>query len=175
RNLRVVSDRVNPEKFYAYDGERGEVYASADAGETFIVRARNLPTGFGRLHAAPGFEGELWLSTGSGSRHAAGSGLYRSTDSGQSFTRVNTIAEVYTLGFGKAAPRRNYPAIYVAGKVANVQGLFRSDDTGQTWTRINDDLHQYGQINVITGDPRIYGRVYIGTGGRGILYGDPAR
>ncbi|HKQ51679.1 MAG TPA: xyloglucanase, partial [Pyrinomonadaceae bacterium] len=50
RNLRVVSDRVNPEKFYAYDGQRGEVYASDDDGETFMVRARNLPTGFGRLH-----------------------------------------------------------------------------------------------------------------------------
>ena len=26
----------------------------------------------------------------------------------------------------------------------------------------------------VTGDPRIYGRVYFATGGRGVLYGEPA-
>jgi xyloglucan-specific exo-beta-1,4-glucanase len=175
RNLKVISDRVNPDKFYAYDREEGKVYASADGGETFRVTAQNLPAGFGTLRAAPGFEGDLWLSTGSGSRHTTGDGLYRSTDSGKSFIKVESIAEVYALGFGKAAQGQSYPAIYVAGKVADVQGLFRSDDAGRTWVRINDDLHQFGQINVITGDPRIYGRIYIGTGGRGILYGDPAK
>jgi xyloglucan-specific exo-beta-1,4-glucanase len=175
RNLKVISDRVSPDKFYAYDRQEGKVYASADGGETFRVSAQNLPAGFGTLRAAPGFEGDLWLSTGSGSRHTTGDGLYRSTDSGKSFIKVESIAEVYALGFGKAAQGRGYPAVYVAGKVADVQGLFRSDDAGRTWVRINDDLHQFGQINVITGDPRIYGRVYLGTGGRGILYGDPAK
>ena len=40
--------------------------------------------------------------------------------------------------------------------------------------RINDDQHQWGRAGdtAITGDPRIYGRVYIGTNGRGIIYGD---
>jgi len=47
------------------------------------------------------------------------------------------------------------------------------DDAGLSWVRINDDKHQYGNIGeAITGDPRIYGRVYIGTNGRGIIYGD---
>ncbi|WP_437822047.1 hypothetical protein [Sorangium sp. So ce1078] len=48
-------------------------------------------------------------------------------------------------------------------------------DGGAAWTRINDDQHQYGAANtVITGDPRVYGHVYIDTNGRGIVYGDLA-
>lgn len=63
----------------------------------------------------------------------------------------------------------------MTGSVGGVSGVFRSDDEGATWVRINDDRHQYGSINqTITGDPRIYGRVYLGTNGRGILYADPA-
>lgn len=37
---------------------------------------------------------------------------------------------------------------------------------------INDDAHQFGSLGVIAGDPRIYGRVYLGTQGRGIVLGD---
>ena len=41
--------------------------------------------------------------------------------------------------------------------------------------RINDDAHQWGlRFRAISGDPRRYGRVYIATDGRGLLYGDPA-
>jgi photosystem II stability/assembly factor-like uncharacterized protein len=63
----------------------------------------------------------------------------------------------------------------LVGKVKGVYGFFRSDDAGATWVRINDDQHQYGWVSVITGDARVHGRVYIGSGGRGILYGDPAK
>jgi xyloglucan-specific exo-beta-1,4-glucanase len=45
-----------------------------------------------------------------------------------------------------------------------------------TWLRLNDDQHEYGRrYRVIAGDPRIFGRVYVGTDGRGIVYGDIAR
>jgi hypothetical protein len=41
--------------------------------------------------------------------------------------------------------------------------------------RINDDQHQYGSTNAaITGDPRVFGRVYVSTNGRGIIYGEPS-
>jgi hypothetical protein len=72
------------------------------------------------------------------------------------------------------APRHQYPAIYLIGTLrANEQAIFRSIDQGASWTRVNDDEHQYGTQSIVAGDPRIYGRVYVGTNGRGVLYGDP--
>jgi xyloglucan-specific exo-beta-1,4-glucanase len=64
--------------------------------------------------------------------------------------------------------------MYLTGIIQDTEGLFRSTDAGQTWLRIDDPAHQFGSKESITGDPRIFGRVYFGTGGRGILYGDPA-
>jgi hypothetical protein len=78
------------------------------------------------------------------------------------------------VGFGKAAPGKSYPAVYLVGTVNGVDGVFRSVDSGQSWTRINDDQHQYAWIGqAVSGDPRVYGRVYLATNGRGILYADP--
>jgi len=59
------------------------------------------------------------------------------------------------------------------GKINDKPGFYRSDDAGANWVRINDDQHQFGFCGVIIGDPRVYGRVYVGTGGRGILVGEP--
>jgi xyloglucan-specific exo-beta-1,4-glucanase len=64
-------------------------------------------------------------------------------------------------------------ALYSSAQVNGVRGIFRSDNAGAGWVRINDDQHQYGSTDAaITGDPRVYGRVYIGANGRGIIFGD---
>jgi xyloglucan-specific exo-beta-1,4-glucanase len=101
-------------------------------------------------------------------------GLWHSTDSGLSFAKLANVQEADNVGFGKAAPGQNYPAIYIPAKVGGLRGIYRSDDGGATWLRINDDQHQWGVAGAaaITGDPRIYGRVYLSTNGRGIIYGD---
>jgi len=53
-------------------------------------------------------------------------------------------------------------------------GLFRSTDAAQHWLRINDDAHQWGLVLHVSGDPKVFGRVYVGSHGRGVIYGDPA-
>ena len=55
-----------------------------------------------------------------------------------------------------------------------VSGVFRSIDGGSSWLRITDDQHQFGgsAISVVEGDPDVYGRVYLGGYGRGVVYGD---
>jgi hypothetical protein len=165
----VASDRVNPKKFYGFSA--GKFYVSINSGAAFTATAATgLPTsGSVFVKAVAGHEGDIWLAGGSG----ATAGLWHSTDSGATFTKVSTVDSALNIGFGKAAPGQTYPALYAIATVAGVAGVFRSDDEGGTWVRINDDQHQYGNIGqAITGDPRIYGRVYLGTNGRGIVYGD---
>jgi hypothetical protein len=85
---------------------------------------------------------------------------------------VNAIQNAAAVGFGLGATCGTY-VVYLSGQANGVSGIFRSDDQGVTWQRIDDPQHQYGAIGYIAGDPRMYGRVYLGSGGRGILYGDP--
>ncbi|MGR6973039.1 1,4-beta-glucanase [Streptomyces cynarae] len=164
-----VADPADPALFYAYDTDTGTLYASTDSGRTFTVRATGLPSGDSqfKLVAAPGRSGDLWLST-------KWNGLYRSTDGGVGFSKIGSCWASYTLGFGKAADGAAYPAIYQVGSTGSITAVYRSDDEAKTWVRINDDAHQWGWIGeVITGDPRVYGRVYLATNGRGIQYGEP--
>ena len=158
----VVSDRFNLLKFYAFDSATGTVFVSKDGGVTFLAGATGLPGG--TLYASPGAEGDLWLATNSG--------LFHSTTSGASFNNIGTVQQAYNLGFGKAAPSSNHPALYLSGQINNLLAIFRSTDGGSNWKRINDDHHQWGAVYPIIGDPRVFGRVYIGTNGRGIIRGD---
>jgi photosystem II stability/assembly factor-like uncharacterized protein len=168
----VRSDRVNPLKFYAFAS--GTFYASADGGQTFAATAAgNLPPAgsSAQFKATPGREGDIWLAGGSSTTVY---GIWHSLDGGNSFSKVSSVDAASTIGFGKPAPSHKYPALYSSAEVSGTWGIYRSDDAGFTWIRINDDRHQYALTNsTITGDPRIYGRVYFGTNGRGIIYGDP--
>jgi xyloglucan-specific exo-beta-1,4-glucanase len=168
----VESDRVDPARFYAYAA--GTFYSSVDGGATFTATpAAGLPAeGSVRFKARPGAAGDLWLAGG----NTAGGvyGLWHSTDGGTSFTRLSTVDEADAVGFGKAKVRGGYPAVFVTAKVRGVRGIFRSDDAGRRWIRVNDDRHQYAWTGAaITGDPRVFGRVYLATNGRGVIYGEP--
>jgi xyloglucan-specific exo-beta-1,4-glucanase len=160
----VESDRVDPMRFYGHSA--GRFYLSVDGGAHFTAAAA-LPQATAKFKAVPGVRGDLWL--------AGEGGLWHSVDSGASFTRVTTVASGLSVGFGRAAPGSTYPALYLAGTVDGVVGVYRSDNAGAGWLRINDDAHQYGNMGeTITGDPRVYGRVYLGTNGRGILVAEPS-
>ncbi len=164
----VAADRVDPKRFYGFAA--GKFYTSTDGGATFTASAATgLPSGTAHVKAVAGHQGDVWVAGGSGSAY----GLWHSTDSGATFTKLGNVAEADNIGFGKAATGRTYPALYTVANIGGVRGIFRSDDAGASWIRINDDRHQYGNIGAaITGDPRVYGRVYVGTNGRGVIIGD---
>ena len=61
-------------------------------------------------------------------------------------------------------------AAWQSALINAVWGVYRSDDGGVTWRRINDDKHQFGGIGPIAADHNIAGRLYVGGGGRGVLF-----
>ena len=89
-------------------------------------------------------------------------------------TKKLVLEAVAPLSGGKAAAGAAYPAVYQVGSTDTITAVYRSDDGARTWARINDDRRQWGWIGAtIAADPRVYGRVYIATNGRGIQYGEP--
>jgi len=177
--VRIVADKGDPRRFYAVDPGTGRVLRSDDAAASFhAVAARGLPSDLtstaprnresaNALLATPGAAGALWLKVGDG--------LFRSTDAGETWTRAPGTLSVALYGLGRAAPGGRWPALYAVGGDGATTGLWRSTDGGTRWTRINDDAHQWGlRFRIIGGDPKRFGRVYVGTDGRGILFGDPA-
>lgn len=178
-NTRVIADKINPEIFYAISLFVGKFYKSTDGGESFIESNLNLPNGIpvknkyrgdnrggqDRIYSTPGYSGDLWI--------AAYDGLYRSDNSGLSFKQLKGVTEIHAFGFGAAADGKKYPTLYLIGVIKGKRGVYRSDNIAKSWVQINDSQHQWGLVLHITGDPKKYGRVYIGTHGRGIIYGDP--
>lgn len=166
----VESDRVDPKTFYGF--KSGKFYVSSDGGVSFTASsATGLPSGDSvRFKALPGTKGDVWLAGGASD---GAYGLWHSTDGGATFTKLSGVEQADTIGFGKAAAGASYQTLYTSAKIGGVRGIFRSTDKGATWTRINDDAHQWGWTGAaITGDPRVYGRVYVSTNGRGVIYGD---
>ena len=92
-----------------------------------------------------------------------------------SFAKLGGVTKADVVGFGMSRQASGPPAAYLAGSVNDTRGLFRSDDAGATWSEISDAKHQFATVQAITGDPRVYGRVYVGTNGLGIVYGDIAQ
>ncbi|SDD02993.1 hypothetical protein SAMN05428966_10336 [Massilia sp. PDC64] len=188
RGYRLVADRKNPNKVYAYDsggafwGTPGKVYVSTNGGHTFTlsqgsVSANLAPNAYWitSMVANPNAEGDLWL--------ADGNAVYHSLDSGATWTKLNGFASVAASGstaqlqgasaiaLGKAQAGSSYSAaIYVVGTMNGVWGIWHSDDGGATWARYNDDAHQYGGIGAIAADWNTYGRVYFSGTGRGVIY-----
>ncbi|MHB8813872.1 MAG: WD40/YVTN/BNR-like repeat-containing protein [Steroidobacteraceae bacterium] len=174
----AIADKVAPETFYALDFRSSALYVSTDGGRTFRPRvSRGLPSSLEDdlpgspeqqwpLIATPQKRGDLWV--------VAREGLFHSTNAGRAFVRVDGGIFVVALGFGKAPPGRDYPALYALGVRGDTYAIWRSDDEGASWIRINDSSHEYGRrFRCIAGDPRVFGRAYVGTDGRGIVYGQP--
>ena len=179
--LKVFSDRVDPEVFYAF-GQNSDMFISTDRARSFCQIA--VPAEFPRLdlgiieryprveiRAQSGKCGVIWMAMAEG-------GLWRlefhKEDKYAVFQQILQEGEAaFCQGMGKAASDSSYDTLYISGIIGGNYGFYRSLDEGSTWQRINREDQMYGEIISISGDPRRFGRVYIATGSRGVLWGEP--
>jgi len=164
-----VADKVANGYFYTYNFSAGTILESANNGQSFAPIHTGLdllPNGSQhQLASVPGtVRRDLWLATPNGLWHINGAGAAP--------VKIANVQSAYGVGFGMAAAGKTYPAVYVSARINNVWGIYQSLDSGATWTRINDDKHQWGGANYVSGDMRVFGRVYVGANRGGVIVGD---
>jgi len=189
-NCFLTADPMTSGVFYATNG--GYVYKSVNGGKTFM--RLSSPTdgkvwGMQKLQATPGKNGDLWYSAdadkGSWQNHLSQlpdwAGLYHSRDGGMTWTKVPNVTRCLTFSLGAKSPNGN-SMLYYYGRnndstaTANTDTIYCSNDDGATWKSI---LNPSGP-NMIGNYPLVmqasrqtYGRLFIGTSGRGVFYSTP--
>lgn len=170
----LASDRVSGDFYLASFGGSNntglhKIYKSTNGGVSWTQQVSTLSS-WGKLCqlvAAPGTAGDLWLADES-------KGLWHSTDGGTSWTQVGLYhilsARGISFGMPLAGSGQNY-SVYLNAVYDNyttvVRGIYRSDDGGSNWTNLGMPTIQHSDS--IAGDRQVYGRVFIGTQGRGIF------
>src|SRR3989449_1408012 len=153
---RIVVHPRNPDLVYAAafghvfgpNATRG-VYRFGDGGKTWQrVLARGDSTGALAVAMDPSnpriLYAALWQAQRtpwSFSSGGAGSGLFKSTDGGDTWTELprNKGMPAGVIGrIGIAVAPSNPDRVYALVEAAE-GGLFRSDDAGATWTKVSDD------------------------------------
>ncbi|KAG9047162.1 hypothetical protein FS837_002896 [Tulasnella sp. UAMH 9824] len=164
--VQIASDKVNNAVFYAASGNK--FYLSKDFAVTFAATSATL----GSSTSAKGITvnvkttGDVWVSTDVG--------LFHTVNNGTTFTQISGFTVAYSVSTGAPKTTGGYPSVFVFGTYNSNPGLWRSDDQGSTWNRLDDAAHGFGsqEANYVCGDRNSWGRVYVGTNGRGIFYGD---
>lgn len=194
--FKVFSDRVNPNLFYGF-GEVGQLYVSIDGGVNFyekhpvVLRAEYVDSisefpviNFGlidtinktEIRGVAGVEGVFYMALGQ-------DGLWKyvydkATDIITCTKLMDETDVCYRLGLGLGEQDKDYlegnKAIYLCGIIDGEYGFYRTMDEGKTYERLNQAHQMYGEINSIDGDKRKFGRFFVATGSRGVLYGEEA-
>jgi photosystem II stability/assembly factor-like uncharacterized protein len=154
--------------------DRG-VFRSTDGGETWErVLYQNSQTGAADLAMDPGNPGVLYagmwhafMRPWGGRDAGTGSGIYKSTDGGDTWTDLTRnpgLPDGLIGKVGVAVSGADSNRLYAIISSANDPGLYRSDDAGHTWAKINDHgnlrarPHYYTRV---AADPRDRDTVYV--------------
>jgi photosystem II stability/assembly factor-like uncharacterized protein len=150
------------------NAERG-VYRSTDGGGTWTrVLHVDANTGAVDLAGDPAAPDVLFAATWQARRFpwqayftpmiGPGSGLWRSSDAGRTWTRVSgeglPKSPMGRIGLA-VAPKSAARRVYATIAAGDESGLYRSDDGGERWTRVNADAAlATDYFAALTVDPR---------------------
>ena len=182
--LKVFSDRTGNDLFYGFGGA-SEIYVSRDGGKNFYQKQpeETFPVcDFGYIDTANktevrgegGKSGVFYMALGD-------AGLYKFCyDTGTDEIHVKRLTDAkdacYRMGLGVIGEGREYlteeKAIYFCGRLDGEYGFYRTLDEGKSYERLNRENQMYGEITSIDGDKRKFGRFFLATGSRGVLYGE---
>lgn len=183
--FKAYSDRTDNSLFYGFD-EKGNVYLSRDGGASFGIIKNGADiwqgTDFGlidtanktEVRAVAGESGLFYVAAGV-------NGLWKMKyDSQKDSISMEKLSKegdaIYRMGLGigekQAAFGKDNLTIYFNGNIDGVYGFYRSLDELQSCQRINTKNQMYGEINSIDGDKTTFGRFFLATGSRGVLYGE---
>lgn len=193
-HMKVFSDRMEEDIFYGF-GEKGQLYVSRDGGKSYQQKPVHLLFKEAELAEAEFPEVEFGLidcANKTEIRGVAGvSGVFYMALGQQGMWKYEYNKDTdclhckklskggdtcLRLGLGLGVPDGDYvrdsKAIYLCGKVDGQYGFYCTLDEGESYLRLNEADQMYGQINSIDGDKRKFGRFYLATGSRGLLYGE---
>lgn len=183
---RIGADPLAANTFYVAAPEDGAIYRSTDGGAKFVLvnHAKLADLNRAQFKVQPGATGQLWLSSTQDSSYSHASqrleseGLYHSPDGGASWRKIAGVASVINFGFGINAPNSAVATLFIYGRLTGDQSdkIYRLTDAGENWTDITDPANPVGnQPLSMEGSRQTFGRVFIGTNGSGLFYGDSTR
>ncbi|MFN8573644.1 MAG: hypothetical protein U0132_16435 [Gemmatimonadaceae bacterium] len=151
-------------------GDRG-LYKTSDGGKTWEqVLKISENTGVSDVVMDPRDPNVLIASAYQRRRHfftlidgGPESAIYRTTDGGKTWTKVNTGLPTEDLGrIGLAISPQQPDVVYANVEAANRRGgMFRSTDNGVTWSKMSD--YQQGSMYYgdVFADPHDFDRIYV--------------
>jgi photosystem II stability/assembly factor-like uncharacterized protein len=178
---RIVVDPRNPDVVlvaalghpYAANAERG-VFRSTDSGRHWTKTLfKDSNTGAIDLVFHPGNPDIVYAALWQTRRppwnvyapsNGAGGGLYKSTDNGRSWTKIESNALPHAPGRIGLAIAQDRPDRVYALIDAKDGGLFRSDDSGGHWTRTTGDTRIWNRgwyFSGVTANPKNADEVYV--------------
>ncbi|MSO53013.1 MAG: glycosyl hydrolase [Acidobacterium sp.] len=160
---------ASPGDLWGPGGERG-VYKTTDGGLTW-TRSLHVDddTGATDLVMDPQNNKTLYAATYHRRRQqwgmnggGAGSGIWKSTDAGQTWARIETGLPAGPKGrIGLAIYRANPNVLYAVAEIPDHNGVYRTDDAGASWRKMSDTNPRPMYFSQIRVDPQTDSRIYV--------------